>query len=273
MRKQMRFLKQPPASCNPKMNPVSLNAIPTAFPVTKSCGAVLISSKFLSERIRWRVQRNKLLIPVGAVRMTDGRGGLLNHDYGGERGVWESGGSRWGPVHAPGRVVLPAQKGCPGARPRGPVGVRARFSRAPAGGARGGRGAARTRGEPARGAEGEERRGWRGRGLLRVPPGRRASLSAGSEAGGRRGSRRRRRRRRWRAAGAGAWLWLRVLGDKMAAALWRLVSSSSPLSSAPPLAASSVSSSSSSLAASSSSCSSPSDRRSAGPLSRSSGGG
>ncbi|XP_044930544.1 protein argonaute 14-like [Mustela putorius furo] len=165
----------------------------------------------------------------------------------------------------------PRRKGCPGARPRGPVGVRARFSRAPAGGARGGRSAARTRGEPARGAEGEERRGWRGRGLLRVPPGRRASLSAGSEAGGRRGSRR--RRRRWRAAGAGAWLWLRVLGDKMAAALWRLVSSSSPLSSAPPLAASSVSSSSSSLAASSSSCSSPSDRRSAGPLSRSSGGG
>lgn len=154
--------------------------------------------------------------------------------------------------------------------PRAHVRVRARFSRAPAGGARGGRGAARTRGEPARGAEGEERRGWRGRGLLPVPPGRRASLSAGPKAGGRRGSRR--QRRRWRAAGAGAWLRLRVLGDKMAAALWRLVSSSSPLSSAPPLAASSVSSSSS-LAASSSSCSSPSDRRSAVPLSRSSGGG
>ena len=71
-----------------------------------------------------------------------------------------------------------------------------------------------------------------------------------------------------RAAGAR----LRVLGDKMAAALWRPVSSS-PLSSAPPLAASSSVSSSSFAASSSSSCSSPSDRRSAGPLSRSSGGG
>lgn len=30
--------------------------------------------------------RNKLLIPVGAVRTTDGCGGLLSHDYGGERG-------------------------------------------------------------------------------------------------------------------------------------------------------------------------------------------
>ncbi|XP_047593055.1 uncharacterized protein LOC125104541 [Lutra lutra] len=219
--------------------------------VTKSCGAVLISSKFLSERIRWRVLRNKSLIPVGAVRTTDGFRGLLDHDYGGspraERGV---------PEPAPRAPSASAsERASPGRRQEAPA--VAEVLRAPAG-------------SRPRGAEGEERRGWRGRGLLRVPPGRRASPSAGSEAGGRRGSRR--RRRRWRAAGAGAWLWLRVLGDKMAAALWRLVSSSSPLSSAPPLAASSVSSSSS-LAASSSSCSSPSDRRSAGPLSRSSGGG
>lgn len=47
----------------------------------------------------------------------------------------------------------------PRARGRARVRVRSRFPRAPPGGARGCGGAARTRGEPDQGAEGEERRG------------------------------------------------------------------------------------------------------------------
>lgn len=172
---------------------------------------------------------------------------------------------RSGVYHSLDSLSPEPQQPRPRARAGARVRVRSHFSRAPPGGARGCGGAARTRGEPDQGAEGEERRGGAGGGAAcsrclpgagpPSPPG--SGLAAGGGRGGGSGA--------GGPRAAGAWLQLRVLGNKMAAALRRPVPTSSPVSSAPPLA-----SSSSSI---SSSCSSPSDRRSAGRLSRSSGGG